>query len=1029
MHRIVFILVIFLSSVFSLKAQNKEIKQLYQQRYAQIIHDNNNKSEAIKKDYLSQKALAYAYFQSEIPEKSFDAYSILFEKYPTQVDATDKLYFALVSRKIELYGFSDSLLLNLKSNDLKGQPLFEELTEQFYQNNKDKRSDYWSEFDFNTNYTIKPFPQNSKLGEYGLIRDSKGNCYFSTHKEVGLRKVLSAWFEEPNYSIYKAKYADSSFSGEKELSNTVRSSNQHASYYDEITGFLYITRNAEKPNSKGEKVLQIFGVKQNPVTKAWKEVQFQLNNADFSVSDLVMSPDGSKVIFVSDMPGGFGKSDLYEAPVISNDGSGIKIGEHKNMGPQINSILRENFPRFSDSGDLYFSSDGHLGFGGLDIYTVDKNSNLVLNLGKPVNSNHDDFAAIFHDKWGTLSSNRNSTKFNDNLYFFRWTEDDSMNVTSSDVLVTVIDKNSKKPIKGAIITLDSLDNTDENGNVLEATTDSAGVHLFQGINKSANVKIATHPCGYKFISSSEYTVNKLGQRSILLMVEKYKLGEDLGQLFDVKPIYYESNKYTLTKESKAELDRVAAVLKDNPGLSIELGSHTDSKGNDDYNLKLSNERARSVYQYLTSNGVDKNKLSYKGYGETKIQNRCKNGVTCTEEEHQMNRRTEYVVKYILPCEKGATYPVDVLAKFDKKKNIPVKPVEVVEADTSNKEVADNTEEKEDNSNLNQGPLTCGDADGDKIPDYLDQDSDNDGLPDAAEGKGDADHDGLPNFIDKDSDNDGIADAIEKSVDFDKDGKPNMVDTDSDNDGILDSEEKTADLDKDGNPNYLDLDSDGDGIPDKVEKTGDPDHDKKPNFLDTDSDGDGIPDSVEGTKDTDNDGKPNYLDTDSDGDTIPDSVEGTKDTDHDGKPDYIDTDSDEDGIPDKIEAPSCLNQGKTASNYSNPADKPSIQKSKSTSGVTKAEVVTETKEETPVQSNSAVEYRVQFLMSKNHVSQKMFEDKGLPNVFEYRDGGYYKYCTGKSYKTEEEAQKEKEHVKSLGYADAFVVTFQNGRRIK
>ena len=1029
LKRFVLILV-GLISFSAVDAQQKDVKKLDQQRYHQIIKENNNKTTSKKNDYLAQRALAFSFAQSELTDKAFDAYAELLDKYPSQVDAVDKLNYALVARKMELYGLSDSLILVVKATpEFMDKPLFGDLTADFYAENKEKRSDYWADYDFNSKYTIKPFPNGSAIGEYGVVSDNNGNCYYTSHTEKGLRKVLSAWFEQPYYNIFKAKFSDSSISQSVELSSNAKALNQHVSFYDAKNRMIYITRNAKKANSKNEKVLQIFALQQNIFTKKWKEISFPLNNLDFSVADLVIAPDGSKVVFVSDMPGGFGKSDLYEAAILENDQNGLKLGEIKNLGPKINTILRDNFPRFSDSGDLYFSSEGHLGFGGLDVFTVDNNSGNAINLGKPVNSNLDDFAASFHENWGTMSSNRSSngslaTGYNDNLYYFKWTQNDSNAApTSNDVVVKVIDKDSKLPVANATI---ALDNLDDNEKSIQATTDNDGNYTYEGISKDVKIQVASHPCGYRYAVSEKYSLTNKGQKLVTLVVEKYKIGDDLGTLFDVKPIYYGSNLYALNTDSKNELDRVAIVLKDNSGLKIELGSHTDSKGSDALNLELSKNRAKAVYEYLVSRGISKNRLTFEGYGETKIKNRCKNGVNCRDEEHKVNRRTEYLVSGIIPCGQ-----IEV-------EEDPIIPA--VDSAMITNEIASNTEKKSKNKSkkqsqvdvsedLSSGPIKCGDADGDGIPDYLDKDSDNDGIPDAAEGKGDPDHDHLPNFIDKDSDNDGISDAIEKSVDFDKDGKINLVDLDSDNDGILDENEGSEDQDGDNKGNFIDLDSDDDGILDRIEKDGDFDSDGTPNFLDLDSDNDGISDRDEGNKDTDHDGKLNFVDKDSDNDDIPDNVEGKKDSDNDGKPDYVDTDSDEDGILDKIEAPVCLSNNKQKSNYESPASKSSV-KVKKVQPIVEEQVVADNSEPSNVEtSSSRVEYRIQFLMSKNRVSLQSLEEKGISNAFEYRDGGYYKYATGSGFATEDEAQKQKMKIRGLGYPDAFVVTFQNGRRIK
>jgi hypothetical protein len=566
----------------------------------------------------------------------------------------------------------------------------------------------------------------------------------------------------------------------------------------------------------------------------------------------------------------------------------------------------------------------------------------------------------------------------------------------------------------------------------------------------------------------------------------------LGELFEVKPIYYELNKFELTEASKAELDRVAAVLIDNPGLSIELGSHTDSRGSAAYNQNLSENRAKSSYNYLLGRGVTKERMTFVGYGESRLINRCADGVACSDEEHAANRRTEYLINGIIPC--------DLLPKATKASlDGPELPAAGAAQATAPEPVKPELPLDEQNKialQENQGPIVCGDADGDNIPDYLDTDSDNDGLPDAAEGRADSDGDGLPNFLDKDSDNDGIADAVEKMVDSDKDGKPNCMDTDSDGDGIEDKLEGLADTDADGKPNYLDTDSDGDDIFDKVEGSQDRDGDGLPNFLDLDSDGDGIPDKVEGTKDTDKDGKPNYLDKDSDNDTMGDDMEAgndptnPRDTDSDGTPDYLDTDSDEDGIPDKVEAPQCLpgkvqeeaptateavettsveastesaNSGNIQDAVSGEATtetnveasapqepaafvRPRYMPTTSASGTIPSSPASPAATSTPAATNAPaaapavstpmpsspagpLEYRVQFVVSKTQLSQAELAAKGVPNAFEYRENGFYKYTTGESFGSMEQARVQQGVLKAAGFTDAFVVKFSNGQRVR
>lgn len=1015
----------------SLFAQKKLVDDIYTYNYTKIINQNGGKAIAKKSDYPHQRALAYSLAQVEQNTLAFESYSELFSKYADKVDGYDKLCFALVARKMENYLLSDSLLLLLKSTDYASQPFFNELSQEFIDQNKTAES-YWAENDFSTFYSVKPFPSNTKLGEYALVPDKKGNAYYSTHSENGLQKSISSWHEQPYYKIHKAQYGDSSLGLSAELTNNKNGVHQHVSYVDVNTGFIYVTRDATKKNSKREKVLQIFAMRQNVVTKKWTEIPFQLNNIEFSVADLVISPDGSKVVFASDMPGGFGKSDLYEAPILQNDENGIKIGEAKNLGPEINTALRDNFPSFSDSGQFYFSSDGHLGFGGLDVFFIDGNTKLVLNAGRPINSSYDDFAAQIHDRdaWGTLSSNRMSKGYDDNLYFFRWvgpSEEEIEKAKESPVIVEVIDEETGLPVKGAEVAIDDLNDSEI---ATKGLTDDKGLYSFSGIapqDANPNLQVSSHPCGYRYATADSVVDLEDGSRKIVLKAKAYKVGDDLGKLFDIKPIHYASAKFDISEDSKRELDKLVVIMQDNTGLSVELGSHTDSKASSVYNQKLSENRAKAAYDYVVGRGVDPSRIGYKGYGETKIVNKCLDGVPCSDIEHSMNRRTEFIIRAIVPC--SSVTPV-----LDTAKKVQPAGGSVASTDGSATTVSDALKASEAAlADISQKSMICGDADADGIPDYLDTDSDNDGIPDASEGTMDTDKDGLPNFLDRDSDGDGIVDGIEKTGDADKDSKANFLDTDSDGDGIDDKTEGTKDSDKDSQPDFLDTDADADGIPDKAEGAEDLDRDGLANYLDLDSDGDGISDNIEGRNDTDKDGKPNFLDTDSDGDTIPDSMEKGKvsgspaDSDSDGKPDYVDTDSDEDGIPDKVEAPACLpgqqsgnvvNTGKSG-NQAITVSEPVVQRTPTpTSNIL-----------TPVVSGTKVQYRIQFIISKTQIPVKTFTEKGIGSVYEYQQGGYYKYCTDKVFNSEADAMTEKARVRGLGYTDAFIAGFQNGVRVK
>jgi outer membrane protein OmpA-like peptidoglycan-associated protein len=634
-----------------------------------------------------------------------------------------------------------------------------------------------------------------------------------------------------------------------------------------------------------------------------------------------------------------------------------------------------------------------------------------------------------------------SKGYDDNLYFFRWvgpSEEEIEKAKESPVIVEVIDEETGLPLKGAEIAIDDLNDSEI---ATKGLTDDKGVYSFFGIasqDANPNLQVSSHPCGYRYATADSVVDLEDGSRKIVLKAKAYKVGDDLGKLFDIKPIYYASAKFAISEDSKRELDKLVVIMQDNAGLSVELGSHTDSKASAAFNQKLSESRAKAAYDYVVTRGVDASRIGFKGYGETNILNRCLDGVTCSDEEHAVNRRTEFVIRAIVPC--GAISNVVPASNVvDTAKKVQNADGTVASADGS----ASNTNSAVKASDaaladISQKSMICGDADADGIPDYLDTDSDNDGIPDAEEGRTDTDKDGIPNFLDRDSDGDGIADGIEKTGDADKDGKANLIDTDSDGDGIDDKTEGTKDSDKDSQPDFLDTDSDNDGIPDRGEGAEDLDRDGLSNYLDLDADGDGISDSVEGRFDTDKDGKPNFLDTDSDGDTIPDSMEKGKvasapaDSDSDGKPDYVDTDSDEDGIPDKVEAPACL-PGAQSNNTGGASQVSNVKTGNQTltvsEPVVQRTVTPSSNILTPIVTGTKVQYRIQFTISKTQIPVKTFTDKGIGSVYEYQQGGYYKYCTDKVFNSEAEAMNEKSRVRGLGYSDAFVAGFQNGVRVK
>ena len=311
-----------------------------------------------------------------------------------------------------------------------------------------------------------------------------------------------------------------------------------------------------------------------------------------------VSPDGTYLYFTSDMPGGYGGKDIWRINLKSPTGS------LENLGDQINTSGDEMFPYVRSDSLLYFSSDGHPGFGGLDIFRATLNSTgerwSVENMGLPINSNGDDFGITFGEgESGFFSSNRRDARGYDNIYSFILPE---IKITISGM---VLDKD-EEPVPNAIIRIVGNDGSNQK-------------------------EVARDDGSFKFkLERGVKYVMKAGAKGYLNVRQEFESGmeeEDADYEIDfilaainkpqvVENIFYDFDKATLRPESKEALDEMVQMLNENPNVTIEMGSHTDRKGTDEYNINLSNRRAKSVVDYLIAAGIDEARLTWKGYGES-----------------------------------------------------------------------------------------------------------------------------------------------------------------------------------------------------------------------------------------------------------------------------------------------------------------------------------------------------------------------------------------------------------------------------
>lgn len=503
-------------------------------------------------------------------------------------------------------------------------------------------------------YFEKSVHFNSVNNEYG------GITYFDNFKFVNSDFTYDRKATKKSFAPYVIDYMDTGRGRPRYISIGPKLPNEYdvISHYDQVEDKVYITRTIVDAN--GNKISRIIIGSLNDNFQLINVTEFPYNNPLFSVGQACVTQDGEMLYFVSDKPGGQGGADIYRCMKLEDGTWGYPI----NLGNKVNTAGDELYPYINPQGTtLYFASTGHSIMGGLDLNKSEKTRSHAfkkpINLGPPFNSHDDDYALTFSDDYGTegfFSSNRTSDgKGGDDVYSFSYENNKVCKDPVKNFKIIVVDKKTRERIPNTDLKMTvKLD-----GRVYQDISDENGeIHLLvEGCN-DFDVE-ATH----------DFYLNNLfyydGFKKTVV-IELYK--KELDNIIGIDKINYEVAKYEIPTSAVPQLTKLATLLKKNRDIKIELSSHTDCRGEGPANQELSQKRSEHIVKFLTNNGVYANQMVAKGYGETKLINECADGVNCTEEQHEKNRRTEFKILEIMG--KGRVNPNDPPADFKAKEPEP-----------------------------------------------------------------------------------------------------------------------------------------------------------------------------------------------------------------------------------------------------------------------------------------------------------------------------------------------------------------------
>ncbi|MDM1406683.1 OmpA family protein [Myroides sp. DF42-4-2] len=494
-------------------------------------------------------------------------------------------------------------------------------------------------------FTIANLTVNSAFTDYGATLLENRLIFTSSRANDQMKNKVHSWTDQHFTKLYATTIGeDGSFEAPVLFAKEIASKelNMGTAVFTKDGKTMYFTSNygstkggkRAQYNEDEASLLKIYKARKQ-ADGSWGAVEeLPFNLDEYNTAHPALTPDEKWLYFVSDRKGGLGQSDLFRVSVFETG----RFGLIEHLGTQINTSGRETLPFISKDYVLYFASDGHPGFGGLDLYKAKINADgkigTPVNLGPDINSPYDDFGIYIdaNTKKGFISSNRPGGYGADDIYLF-------------------VEKPCYQIMEGLVSDVDSK------GGIVEVE-----IQVFDMYNKLID-KVYTNEQGYystdKLVCGGEYRVlvNKEGyfskeftvdtnrdvKQRVNIEIELIEKGDDLFKKLKLSPIHFDFDSATIRPDAQVELRKVVDVLLQHPKIQLDVRSHTDSRGNDEYNMSLSERRAQATMKWMISQGVEESRLTGRGYGESQLINRCSNGVDCSDEEHEANRRSEFII--------------------------------------------------------------------------------------------------------------------------------------------------------------------------------------------------------------------------------------------------------------------------------------------------------------------------------------------------------------------------------------------------